>query len=234
MSHERRPVVSVGIKPLSALPDTPTVVSLDAGDARISAPAALRNREPIADVLSTLLPSHGTILEVGSGTGEHICYFAKRFGGLVWQPTECDSSRLASIKAWSRHLKQDNLRPPAHLDIFEHIWPIPAADAVIAINVLHVSPPEAITALFAGASQLLPTNGLLYVYGPFRCDGQHTSIGNAEFDQALRVSDPALGIRDLEDVIQSSIQHGFDSRHHIVPMPANNLSVAFRYKSSNS
>lgn len=197
------------------------------GDARRSAPAAARNREPIAAVLGRFLPASGLVLEVASGSGEHACHFAARMPGLVWQPSDRDPACLASIAAWAAEDPRPNLLPPVALDAAAPDWPVAAADAVVAINLLHVAPWRAGLSLLAGASRVLPPGGVLYLYGPFRRGGAFVSPGDAAFDADLRARDPALGLRDAEDVVSAAAEAGFGLVAS-VEMPANNLSLVFR------
>ena len=211
---------------LAGLPDTPDPPS-DPSDPRINAPAVIRNQEPIAAILAPFLPAQGLVLEVGSGSGEHICYFAERFAHLMWQPSDNAAERLQSIEAWRRRRPRPNLRSAITLDVLAAPWPIAAADAVIAINLLHVTPWTVALALLDGASRILPPDGVLYIYGPFLRDGEHTSAGNAEFDRLLRERDAALGLRHAEAVAAAAAQRGF-APAGLFPMPANNLSLVFR------
>src|SRR6185312_5039591 len=137
-------------------------------DARLYAPAALRNREPIRDVLRDCLPPAGTVLEIASGTGEHAAYLAERFPSLTFQPSDTDPAALASIAAWRDSTGLANLLPPLALDVRTLPWPAPEAAAILCLNMLHISPWTAGLALFAGAASLLPAQGLLYLYGPYR------------------------------------------------------------------
>ena len=197
-------------------------------DARRNAPAAARNREPILDVLQRHLPSRGLVLEVASGTGEHISHFAGRSGpDLIFQPSDPDSGARASIDAWAAALGHRNIRPAIAFDAAAEKWPIAGADAVICINMIHIAPWGAAIGLMRGASGLLPLGGMLYVYGPFRRAGRHTTPSNEAFDRDLQDSNPAWGVRDLEAVVAVADDHGF-AQPLIVQMPANNLSLVFR------
>jgi len=198
-------------------------------DARRFAPATERNREPIAAVLQDVLPAAGLVLEIASGTGEHATHFATRFPPLRFQPSDPDPEARESIEAWRRHAALPNLLPPIEVDVCDPAWsdPLPALDAVLCINMIHIAPWSATEGLLAGAATRLAADRLLYLYGPYRRDGRHTSASNADFDASLRGRNPEWGVRDLEAVQRRAQQHGF-ATHAIVPMPANNLSVVLR------
>jgi SAM-dependent methyltransferase len=196
-------------------------------DARRMAPAAARNREPITSVLRRHLPSRGLVLEVASGTGEHIAHFASALGsGLIFQPSDADAGARASIDAWVEALGVGNVRPAIGLDASAENWPVQAADVVICINMIHIAPWTAAVGLVRGAAQVLPAGGLLYLYGPFRRDGRHTAPSNEAFDGSLRAQNAEWGVRDLEAVAELAAAHGF-SPPVIEEMPANNLSLIF-------
>jgi SAM-dependent methyltransferase len=190
-------------------------------------PAAARNRGAISGVLAEILPADGTILEIGSGSGEHAVFAAPRFPAHLWQPTDVDSEALASIQAWSEDVPVENLLAPRRFDAREQPWPFRDLAAVVAINVIHISAWAVCEALVAGAATTLRSDGVLYFYGPFRIDGQHTAPSNEAFDASLRAQDPTWGVRDLADVRQVAARVGLQERG-VVPMPANNLSVVFR------
>ncbi|MFC3281999.1 DUF938 domain-containing protein [Litchfieldella rifensis] len=196
-------------------------------DARLSSPAAARNREPILEVLREWLPAHGTVLEIASGSGEHALHFARGLPALVWQPSDPASRARTSIAAWREHAGLPNLRPPVALDVTRIPWPVVAFDALVCINMLHISSWEATQALMAQAGQRLPERGVLYLYGPFRRGGEHTAPSNAAFDADLRARDSRWGIRDLDAVVELAGQHGL-VLETVVEMPANNLSVVLR------
>lgn len=192
-----------------------------------NAPAAERNRGPIADALAAHLPARGVVLEVASGTGQHLVFFAGKFAQLTWQATDVDLEKLAGISARIDEAGQPNLLAPLQLDVASTVWPVSSADALVCINLLHISPWGCCGGLFAGAARTLSADGLAYVYGPFNVDGRYTSEGNAAFDASLRERDAALGLRDVTDVEQLADAHGFNPVARIC-MPANNLSLVFR------
>ena len=193
---------------------------------RIHAPATARNRDPILAVLRRVLPPTGLVLEVASGTGEHVAHFAAALPGLVFQPSDPDASRRASIDGWA--MGAANIRPAMVLDATASEWPVSAADAVLCCNMIHIAPWEAAVGLIAGAGRILGGGGVLFLYGPYRRGGQHTAASNEAFDADLRQRNPAWGVRDLEAVAALAAKTGF-SAPEIVEMPANNLSVIFRY-----
>lgn len=197
-------------------------------DQRRYAPATARNREPILAVLRRHLPSQGLVLEIASGTGEHITFFARSFGpGLVFQPTDPDQAARESIDAWTAALGVTNVRPAIELDAASENWPIANADAVLAINMVHIAPWAATEGLVRGAARILPEGGLLYLYGPYRIGGRHTAPSNEAFDADLRRRNPDWGVRDVEAVAELAMASGFDTPV-VEQMPANNLSLVFR------
>jgi SAM-dependent methyltransferase len=190
------------------------------------APATERNREPIREVLARELPASGTVLEIASGSGEHAAFFARAFPHLTWQPTDADPTALASIAAWRDEAELPNLAAPVALDVMQP-WPFDRVDAIVCINMIHIAPWDAALALFANAERVLAVGALLYLYGPYRFDGQFTAPSNAAFDQSLRGRDPRWGVRDVRDLTATASEHGFLLRDTIA-MPANNHSLVFR------
>ena len=195
-------------------------------DFRRHAPATQRNREFIFDVLDAVLPAHGTVLEVASGTGQHVSYFASRRKEIQWLPTDLDRHALPSIDSWCEGVA--NVSPAQMLDVCEP-WPPLSVDALVNINMIHISPWRTCLGLFEGASQVIKPGCILYLYGPFKRGGQHTAASNERFDQSLRSSDPSWGVRNIGDVTATATQNGFDL-DRVVEMPANNLSVVFRQR----
>jgi hypothetical protein len=192
------------------------------------APATQRNRGPILEVLREVLPAQGLVLEVASGSGEHAIHFAAELPELEWQPSDPDADARTSITAWlSAAGNPTNIRPPLDLDVHRDPWPLHGADAVVCINMLHIAPWSACSALFQGAGRLLPEAGVLYLYGPYKRDAKHTAPSNAAFDRDLRLRNPAWGVRDLADVESVARAAGLGLTQ-ILPMPANNLSLVFR------
>jgi hypothetical protein len=192
-----------------------------------SSPAAERNREPIAAVLRETLPERGTALEIASGTGEHAAYFAGCFPTLRWQPTDPDPDALASIRAWREEAGVDNLIEPLRLDAAAETWPVAAADAILCVNMVHISPWAATEGLMRGAGGLLAAGAPLLLYGPYRRTAVPTAPSNEAFDASLRARNPEWGLRDLEAVEAEAERHGL-RLERVVEMPANNLTVVFR------
>lgn len=194
---------------------------------RLVSPSAERNKGPLADLLKRLLPDHGLILEVSSGTGQHIVHFARQMPYLHWQPTERDDESLKSIAGWRAAEALPNIGEPLRLDVVDQPWPISSAAAVICLNMIHIAPWSAAEALIRGAEATVVPGGILFLYGPFRRDGQHTALSNEAFDRELRAKNPDWGVRDLEIVARCAERHGFEAPE-TYDMPANNLSVVFR------
>ncbi len=193
---------------------------------RRQAPAAARNRDPILEVLRRHLPAEGLVLEIASGSGEHALHFAEGLPGLVFQPSDPDPVARASIDDWASTAGLDNLRPAILLDATSQSWPIERADAVVCLNMIHIAPWQAAVGLIAGAARLLPRDGVLYLYGPYRREGRATAPSNEAFDRDLRRRNPAWGVRDLEAVTAQAEAQGL-APPEIVEMPANNLSLVF-------
>ncbi len=195
-------------------------------DPRLYYPHVGRNREPIAEILSRVLPPHGLILDVASGSGEHAAYFAKRLPSLSWQPTDSDPVALASIAAHQTASDAPNLLAPLCLHAMSEQWHVERADALVCINMIHISPWSATEGLMAGAGRVLSAGGTLYLYGPYRIDGHHTAQSNQDFDVWLRTQHAQWGVRDLTEVAELAERYGL-SLKETVPMPANNLSIIF-------
>ncbi|HGG57101.1 MAG TPA: DUF938 domain-containing protein [Nannocystis exedens] len=209
----------------------------DRRDPRRFAPATARNREFILAVLDRILPSAGVLLEIGAGSGEHAAYMAGRFPGIAWMPSDPDPEARASIDAWRDHVGAENVALALELDAAAERWPVdgPASsadgpgrfDAMLAINVVHISPWSTAVGLFRGAGRLLRPGGVLYLYGPYRIAGEHTARSNEAFDQSLKARDPRWGVRDLEALEKLASAAGLTLSER-VPMPANNFSLVFR------
>lgn len=197
-----------------------------AGDKR-HAPATLRNRDAIADALRDWLPPSGAVLEVASGSGEHVVHFAAAFPELDWQPSDPDPDALTSIAAWRAEAGLANIRPPVRLNASAQDWPVESAEALLCINMIHISPWPATIGLFAGAARVLAAGAPLILYGPYIEADVPTAESNLAFDAALRARDPAWGLRDAEAVKSAASDAGlaFAARR---AMPANNLMLLFR------
>lgn len=198
------------------------------GDPRRHAPAVQRNAEPLLAVLRDVLPARGAVLEVAAGTGQHAVYFARALPGLRWLPSDPDPGQRASIAGWRAAEGPENLAEPLHLDAADpdSPWPAPL-DAVVCVNMLHISPWAATLGLLAGAGRALPVGGPLAIYGPFMRDGRHTADSNAAFDADLQRRNPAWGVRDLNDVAAAAAVHGL-TLERVADMPANNLTLVLR------
>jgi len=200
--------------------------AISPGDA-LFAPAVARNREAILDALRHLLPASGLVLEVASGSGEHIIHLASALPSLSWQPSDVDPRALRSIAAHTQAAGFANILAPLPLDVRAQPWSVPRADAVLAINMIHIAPWSATEGLMAGAGSLLPDGGLLYLYGPFKIAGTHTAPSNATFDRSLQTRNPDWGVRDVEAVSEAGLVQGLSLVERI-PMPANNFSLVYR------
>jgi len=195
-------------------------------EAKRTAPATERNRDAITHVLKGYLPAQGTVLEIASGTGEHIVHFAAQFPHLAWQPSDSDPLALASIAAWRAESGGDNLLAPVEVDAAAD-WQVQDISAILCINMVHISPWEATKGLMRNAGRLLPKGGVLYVYGPFRQQNRPTAPSNEEFDRSLKSRNSQWGLRLVEDVAQEASLHALHL-DQIIEMPANNLSLLFR------
>lgn len=218
----------------------PTESNPDFGNARQYAPATQRNRGAILAILQQVLPPEGLVLEIAAGTGEHAVFFAPQLWPREWLPSDVNPVALASITAWRQDLPSPNLHPPIALSAIDPHWSIeePARqqqlaingvdlsrlNAIVNINMIHISPWAVCEGLMAGAGRLLPSGGILYLYGPFKRDGDHTSVSNEDFDESLRAQNPEWGVRDLEAVVELATHQGL-TLIEILPMPANNFSV---------
>lgn len=204
-------------------------------DPRLSSPAVARNRAPILEVLEPALREAQNarggarlrVLELASGSGEHALYVSEAMPWLDWQPSDPSRDALASIAAWRAVEGSVNLAEPVALDVMRRPWPVADFGALVAINLLHISPWAVTEALMAEAAARLPVGGVLFLYGPFRREGEHTSPSNAAFDASLRERDPGWGIRDLEAVTARAEARGL-ALERVVEMPANNLSVVLK------
>jgi SAM-dependent methyltransferase len=205
----------------------------NAGSPAISAPAALRNREVIAEAIGAFLPRKGDVLELASGTGEHISLFAQRFDRLKWQPSELDPSRLDSIGAYVAAAALPNLADPVFLNVSETDWHIREADVILAINLLHVAPKSVSSAVLTGAAQVLRPGGMLILYGPFKLNGAFNAESNRDFDLYLRDSNPAWGLRNIADLDADAQDIGL-ARVALMDMPANNYLAVYRKPGSTS
>jgi hypothetical protein len=194
---------------------------------RRSAPAAVRNREPIAEVLGEWLPASGLVLEIASGTGEHAVYFAERFPALDWQPTDIHSDALQSVAAWRCEARLPNIREPLVLDAASPDWPVDRADVLLSINMVHISPWKSALGLLNGASRLLSGGAPLILYGPWIKDDAPTIESNLVFDADLKRRDPEWGLRRVEEFAAEAAARGL-MLEATRAMPANNLMLLLR------
>jgi SAM-dependent methyltransferase len=206
-----------------------------AGDARLDSAAFHRNHEPIWAVLSRWIEDKpGNVLEVGSGTGQHIIEFARKAPHLLWWPSDYDPRNIESIDAWRQVSHVQNVEPARHVDVCALEWGLSPEDsatlsdltAIFCANVIHISPWRTARGLMWGASQRLHPGGRLFLYGPFKQDGRHTAPSNEAFDQSLRARNPEWGVRDINDVRNVAEEHGL-MLAEIEPMPANNMILIF-------
>lgn len=202
-------------------------------DRRQFAPATERNREPILETLKGWLPAAGTILEIASGSGEHAVFFAPKVKPLKWQPSNLDREQIDSVTDWLAYKPSDNLLPPVKLDVTDTEWPVESVEyknapisAIFNANMIHISPWRTCEGLMAGAGRVLPSGGRLFLYGPFKFNGEHTSASNEKFEGWLKSLNPGYGVRDIEAVLAEATSNGLQ---HIVarPMPANNYFHLF-------
>ncbi len=193
-----------------------------------ASPATARNRGPILQVLKSRLPTRGLVLEIAAGAGEHAVHCAAAFPSLRWRPTDPDPEALESIEAWRRHAGLPNLLPSLRLDASDPgAWPVDLADAMVNINMTHISPWAATAGLMTGAGRLLPRGGVLFLYGPYIEPDIETAPSNLAFDLSLKACNPAWGLRRLDAVTALATKHGLELSERIA-MPANNLSLIFR------
>ena len=196
-------------------------------DSRLHAPAVARNREPIVEILRGFLPAKGVVLEIASGSGEHVAHFAAAFPGLTFQPSDPDPAARASIDAWTAASGLPNIKPAVALDAARPPWPLSWADAILCINMIHISPWAATEGLFYQAYDLLQAGSALYLYGPFLREGVETPASLLALDAQLRAQNPEWGLRDLAAlcaVAQDNDFYGPD----IIEMPDHRLSLIFR------
>ena len=210
--------------------DKPIALEDRAADVqRLFSPSAARNRDPILDALQSILPPQGSMLEIASGTGEHVVHFARGLPGWRFQPTEFDEASRQSVRAWIAHEGLANIAAPVTLDASAGVWPVESAgpvDAVLSLNMIHIAPWTAAQGLFRGAGRLLKQGGVLLLYGPFQENGVHNAPSNASFDESLRARDPDWGVRDIRDLQTLANDNGLTLRERQA-MPANNQILVF-------
>lgn len=221
---------------------TPRMFEPPSSDGRLDAPAFHRNHEPIWSVLAPYLAhTTGDILEAGSGTGQHVVEFARKSPQFMWWPADYDAQHLRSIEAWRQHSQLPNIRPARFIDLSAPGWGLSKDDsetltrlaAIFCANVIHIAPWPVAKGLLRDAARRLRPDGQLFLYGPFKRDGQHTAPSNQAFDHSLRMRDPAWGVRDIADLKSLADSNGL-SLADIVPMPANNMILIFGRKNPAS
>jgi SAM-dependent methyltransferase len=205
-------------------------------DGRLDAAAFHRNHAAIWAVLEPFLGGKsGDVVEVGSGTGQHVVFFARQTPDITWWPSDLNDNHLKSIAAWTAHEQLANVRPPLRIDLSNPEWCAEMNDgrgpaallAVFCANVIHIAPWPVAEGLIAGAARYLRPNGRLFLYGPFKRDGKHTALSNAVFDTSLRDNNPEWGVRDIADVAALASDGGL-ALEKAVDMPANNFILAFK------
>lgn len=192
---------------------------------KLEHPWSERNKDPILEVFRQVLPTSGTVLEIGSGSGQHASFFSEALPNLEWLPSDIEDENLESIRAWRADSGRTNFLAPIRLDVCSDPWPVDRIDVVFSANMIHIAPWECCLGLLAGARRHLERNGLLLMYGPFRIGGEQTAESNTIFDANLRDRDPAFGIRDLEAIRDAARGLALEER---LEMPANNFTLAFR------
>jgi SAM-dependent methyltransferase len=204
-------------------------------DGRLDAAAFHRNHVPIWAVLEKFLAGQsGDVVEVGSGTGQHVVHFATHTPGIAWWPSDLNENHLKSIEAWRAHAGLPNIRRPLRIDLTDPAWCPQMHDgsgpadllAVFCANVVHIAPWRVAEGLFAGAARYLRSDGRLFLYGPFKRDGRHTALSNAVFDTSLREQNPEWGVRDIADLEKLAEAVGL-ALIETTEMPANNMILAF-------
>ncbi|TVP80035.1 DUF938 domain-containing protein [Thioalkalivibrio sp.] len=189
------------------------------------APSAEQNKDPILQVLLQWFDRPGTVLEVGSGTGQHAVHFARNLTHLTWQPSDVQA-HVGGIEAWRAEAGLVNLRPTHVLDA-SGPWPEEVFDYVFTANTAHIMHWPAVLAMLCGVGRVLRAGGVFAMYGPFARSGRHTAVSNAEFDRALRRSDPGMGVRDMDDLSREGMKHGLQIED-VIPMPADNFTLIWR------
>lgn len=205
----------------------PWLIDEAGSEARRHAPATLRNRDVITDALRYVLPERGLVVEIASGSGEHVVHFASAYPHLEWQPSDCEPAALRSIAAWAADSGVSNVLAPVQIDVEQTNWPVTYADAILCINMVHISPWSATLALFRHSAALLPPGAPLYLYGPFVRHDVKTAESNMAFDSSLKLRNSDWGLRDVADVDAAATGTGF-GRTDLIEMPANNLSLVYR------
>ncbi len=185
-----------------------------------------QNRESIAEVLGRYAEGRRSVLEIGSGTGQHAVYFARRFHWLDWQPSDLDEHH-AGINAWRAHSGCANVREPLALDVSDAQWPDQDYDLVFSANTLHIMADDEVADFFARVPQVMHGESRLLIYGPFNYEGRYTSMSNARFDQWLKQRDPLSGIKDFDWLVDLALRAGLECIEDVA-MPANNRMLVWQ------
>lgn len=215
------------------MPEKPTKeIALEARsqrEARLFSPSAARNRDAIREAFAATMPGEGTVIEVASGTGEHVAHLAASAPSLFFRPGDPDAASRASIAAWTAHLGLKNIAAPHAIDVTGASWHkgFSPSNGVLSINMIHIAPFDAALGLMRGAGHLLCDGGRLFLYGPFSRNGVHTAPSNADFDASLKSRDPRWGVRDLENDILPIANGAGLSLAAVIDMPANNFAAIF-------
>ena len=202
-------------------------------DNRLFFPATKRNKNCIAEVLSRIIRKNGSILEIGSGSGEHGVAFQKRFPEIVWQTSDPELIHRKSISSWIKYEELNNKMPqPITLNVENIPWKIPlklvdSLQGIVSINMIHVAKWTSTIALFKESGRLLNKGQYLILYGPFKICNKHTSQSNSLFDNSLKMQNELWGIQNLEEVSLEAEKNGFYQEDKI-SMPANNFSIIYR------
>lgn len=192
---------------------------------RPHASAASRNTAPILEVLTHELQDCSSVLEVGSGTGQHAVSIAAEFGNLRWQPTDLRQN-LAGIRAWIEHTNSQNVADPIELDVLESAAPTERYDAVFSANTAHIMCYEAVSKMIEMVGEVLEPGGRFFLYGPVKLDGRHTTDSNAAFDRSLRSRNPRMGVRDLGDLKELAVACKLTWKR-LYAMPSNNFLIVW-------
>lgn len=185
-----------------------------------------QNKGPILAALREVLADRTAVLEIGSGTGQHAVHFARELPHLVWQPSDLPDMQ-AGILAWLEAEGPANCRPPLVIDVCAQPWPVAPVDAVFSANTAHIMAWPAVEAMFRGVGQVLPPAGVFCLYGPFSRGGRTTSAGDAAFDRWLRGRDPAMGLRDIDELTRLARANALEP-YRDFPMPVNNRTLVWR------
>ncbi len=204
-------------------------------DDRLFFPATQRNKSVISNVLSNYLPQKGFVLEIASGSGEHAVFFQQMFPNIIWQASDPNPSYRKSINGWIKYQKLQKTMPEAiDLNVLKDPWPLSSKcisnlNSIVCINMLHISHFDCTRALFKYSEELLSSNSLIIIYGPFKIKREHISKSNLIFDKSLRDQNSSWGVRDLGEVERVANKYGF-AMNEAIQMPSNNFTVVFALK----